>query len=178
MKLLTLGDSFTYGAELEDKNKAWPSVLGDLTESTVINLGDPGCANWRMIRWGIEHASSADLVIVAWSSFIREEYADEDGDFVLWANHNPQWYNDKPPYRKELIKYITVHHNLDYMYRRYLNYVILFQSYLKNINKKYLMLDVFGNQHAPQRRYKSNKDLIDRWQSGHVVYKRDRAVIS
>jgi hypothetical protein len=82
MKLLTLGDSFTYGAELEDKNKAWPSVLGDLTESTVINLGDPGCANWRMIRWGIEHASSADLVIVAWSSFIREEYADEDGHVV------------------------------------------------------------------------------------------------
>ena len=63
MKLLTIGDSFTYGEELRDRNKAWPHVLGKLLDYEVTNLGQPGCSNNAMVRTAIEHSNEYDLIV-------------------------------------------------------------------------------------------------------------------
>jgi lysophospholipase L1-like esterase len=159
MKLLTVGDSFTHGDELADRNDAWPHVLADQLHAKVNNRGDPGCANWRMVRWVLESSKDADLVIIAWSSFLRFEVADEEGDYIIWPGSNTKLFTNYPDHRNDLIKHSTLHHNKEYLYRQYLNYIILIQSYLNQQNKKYIMLDAFGNHQYEGRT--RNLDLID-----------------
>ena len=55
MKLLTVGDSFTYGEELADISSAWPHLLGDQIGYKVTNLARPGCGNTRMVRQVVEN---------------------------------------------------------------------------------------------------------------------------
>ena len=146
MKLLTVGDSFTYGDELTNpKEDAWPIVLARKLNTNLINRGDPGCCNWRMVRWVLESSKEVDLVIIAWSSFLRIEFADESGDYVLWPGSKSKWFTNYASSRVELLNHITLHHNEEYLYKQYLNYIILIQNYLKQQNKKYIMLDTFDN---------------------------------
>ena len=49
MRLLTVGDSFTYGEELSDLNNAWPCLLGKQLGWSVTNLGQPASGNTRMV---------------------------------------------------------------------------------------------------------------------------------
>ena len=84
MKLLTVGDSFTYGEELADINSAWPFLLGAKLGYEVINLAKPGSGNTRMIRHCIEQVNDYDAVIIAWSHFARMEFADDLGPYDIW----------------------------------------------------------------------------------------------
>jgi lysophospholipase L1-like esterase len=80
--ILTVGDSFTYGEELADRNHSWPFLLANKLSANVTNMARPGSGNKRMIRYVMEHVADAtplDLVVVGWSSPGRIEFADEDG---------------------------------------------------------------------------------------------------
>ena len=47
--ILTVGDSFTYGAELEDRHRdSWPVVLGRKLDQGVYSLAVPAGSNDRM----------------------------------------------------------------------------------------------------------------------------------
>ena len=84
MKLLTVGDSFTFGDELADRNVAWPFLLGKQLGYEVTNLGKPGSGNTRMVRHAVEQINNYDLIIIAWSHFARTELADENGFYDIW----------------------------------------------------------------------------------------------
>jgi hypothetical protein len=145
MKLLAVGDSFTYGEELSDLNNAWPYLLGNKLDYTVNNLAKPGCGNTRMIRHAVEQINNYDLIIIAWSHFARTELADEHGFYDLWPGCSVLPYKDSSPWRSEVINYYSKHYNDQYLYNQYLINIILIQQYLKLNNKKYIMLDAFGN---------------------------------
>jgi hypothetical protein len=156
MKVLTVGDSFTYGEELADQKSAWPYLLGH----EVTNLAKPGSSNTCMVRAVVEHAYDYDLIIIAWSHFARTEIADETGFYDIWPGCNAIQYNEHSPWRKQLVDYYTKHYNDDYLYTQYLLNIILVQNYLTANNKRYLMLDSFGNHQVAQRAAKENTKLI------------------
>lgn len=156
MKVLTVGDSFTYGQELSDISNAWPNLLG----YEVTNLAKPGSGNSRMVRTVIEHAVNYDLIIIAWSHFARTEIADVNGVYDIWPGCNNIQYDMHSPWRKQLIDYYTRYHNDDYLYVEYLLNIILVQNYMKSQDKRYLMLDSFGNHQANQRVVEQNSKLI------------------
>jgi hypothetical protein len=161
MQLLTVGDSFTYGAELADpQTSAWPGLLAKRLGYELITLARPGSGNSRMIRQCIEQVDSYDMVVIAWSHFARIEMADEGGFFDIWPGISTVFFKDNMPYRIELINYITQHHNDGYLYRQYLINIILLQNFLKANNKRYIMLDSFGNHQANERTSASNQDLL------------------
>jgi hypothetical protein len=160
MKLLTVGDSFTYGDELEDITLAWPYLLAEKTNFNIINLAKPASGNTRMIRYVIENISRFDVFIIAWSHFARTEFADENGIYDIWPGCSSSPHKTQTSWRDDLIEYYSRHHNDDYLYRQYLINIILLQQYLKNNNKKYLMLDAFGNHQNVGRRADNNNDLI------------------
>lgn len=152
MRLLTVGDSFTFGEELSDITNnltpskfAWPFLLGKRLGYDVTNLAKPGSGNTRMVRHCIEQVNNYDLVIIAWSHFARTELADENGFYDLWPGCSHLPHNQYSGWRAEIIKYYTKHHNDQYLYNQYLVNIILLQNYLKSQNKKYLMLDTFNN---------------------------------
>jgi hypothetical protein len=157
--LLTIGDSFTYGDELQDTNDAWPHLLGGKLNFNVINLGHKGSSNDRMTRILLEQdIDSYDAVVIGWSKYDRREFADEGGIYDSW----PRGFRTIPrfefPWRATLIDYNTIHHSVDWMYRKYLMNIIFVQSFLEVNNKHYLMADSFSNHKSP-RRY-LNDDLI------------------
>ena len=145
MKLLAVGDSFTYGEELSDINSAWPYLLGNKLGYTVDNLAKPGSGNARMIRHAVEQINNYDLIIIAWSHFARTELADENGFYDLWPGCSALPHKESSPWRSEVINYYSKHHNDQYLYNQYLINIVLIQQYLKFNNKKYIMLDTFGN---------------------------------
>jgi len=149
MKLLTVGDSFTYGEELADRNVAWPYLLGKQLGYEVTNLGKPSKSNTYIVRQAIEHAHEYDLIVIAWSHFARIEFADDHGLYELWPGNRGNLFNNKLSYRKNLLEYINRHHSDQYLYSQYLINIILLQSYLKQNNKKYIMLDSFNECYDP-----------------------------
>jgi hypothetical protein len=58
MRILTLGDSWTYGSESSNPStKSWPSQLGKKYNVEIVNLAREGASNHRALRIGIEELS-------------------------------------------------------------------------------------------------------------------------
>jgi len=164
MKILTVGDSFTFGEELEDRNQAWPFQLGELLDAEVVNMAKPGSGNKRMIRYVIDYVATVerpDLVVVGWSSPGRMEFADEDGFFDLWPGYSGRMFMNEQPWRVELLNYMDRHHNEKYLYKQYLLDVILLQSFLEQQNIQYVMLRTVGNEFYHNAYYKETKPTAD-----------------
>jgi len=148
--ILTVGDSFTYGEELEDRNLSWPVLLGNKVSADVVNLARPGAGNKRMVRHVIEHVASGqpvDLVVVAWSSPGRQEFADADGFFDIWPGYSGNMFKREQAWRIDLLNYINRFHNDEWMYKQYLLDVILLQSFLKEHGIPYVMCKTVGNEY-------------------------------
>jgi hypothetical protein len=144
MKLLTVGDSFTYGEELEDSKSAWPFLLANTINFEVTNLGRPSKSNTYILRTVVEQCLGYDLIVVAWSHFARLEFSDNIGTYDIWPGCN-KYQAEVSKWRTHIIDYITLHHNDEYLYTQYLMNIVLLQNFLKQHNKKYVMLDAFGN---------------------------------
>ena len=153
MKLVTFGDSFTYGEELEDRSSAWPQQLANKLNYQLLNYGEPGTCNDSMLRKLIEFLSdpleSADvgLVIIAWSNPGRKEYADESGVFTIWPGATSIKFKKSQPWREQLVDYNNEYHNSRWLCENYLINVIAAQGILKERNIPYLMLDIMYNQY-------------------------------
>lgn len=146
-QLLTVGDSFTYGDELADIYQAWPYKLADLLDYEVHNLGLSGCSNDSIIRRTLEELviNQYDLVVVGWTFPGRIEWKDQIGlPYNIWPGHrqsHPVSTQDHP-WRQTLIDFISQYHSAEYLYQRYLQQVILLQSYCQTLGTKLLMIDV------------------------------------
>ena len=153
MILYTIGDSFTYGQELEDPStQAWPILLAKQLGYELINEGRPGVGNEYIVKKTIQAVAKhkPKLVVIAWTSCGRQEHADEWGTYDIWPGCNSKSFSGdrsgKLLYRHDLIKYITLHNNPEHEYRRWLRQVILLQSFLQNRGIDYIMCTAFDNQ--------------------------------
>lgn len=146
MKILTLGDSFTYGEELQDTNTAWPYLLAQRLHGTVSNLGRPAQGNTRMARECVLSGNEYDLVIIAWSHFARIEFSDEKGTYDIWPGSNTNMFTHPDvTFRQELVSYITRHYSDEYLYNQYLLNILSCQRYLEQYQVRYVFLDAFDN---------------------------------
>jgi hypothetical protein len=169
MKLLTVGDSFTYGEELAELTSAWPNLLANKLNYELTNLARPGSGNTRMVRHCVEQINNYDLVVIAWSHFARIEMADEHGFYDLWPGSSTLPHKAYSPWRSEMIDYFSRHHDDDYLYRQYLLNIILLQNFLKANNKHYIMLDSFGNHQANERTADTNRDLLNQIDNTYYI---------
>jgi hypothetical protein len=151
MKLLTVGDSFTFGQELSDVTDnvtsskfAWPELLAGQLGWQVNNLAKPGSGNTRMIRTIVNEIDNYDVFIIAWTHWARIEFADANGIFDIWPGCSTLPYKQCIPHRKIAIDYITKYHNDDYLIGQHLLNIGLLETYLKAHNKKHIMLSAFG----------------------------------
>jgi hypothetical protein len=149
--ILTIGDSFTYGEELENREHAWPYYLAKGLKANVVNLGQPSAGNTGMIRKSMMYSvtdAPVDLVIVAWSSAGRMEVADENGTYDIWPGYlGGKFTRDDQLWRFDILEYINKYHSPEYLFQQYLINIISLQSFFKSRNQKYLMLDIVGNDY-------------------------------
>jgi lysophospholipase L1-like esterase len=163
MRILTFGDSFTYGDELDNLSDAWPYVLGNLTKCLVKNLGKSAISNDYIVRNVIEHATADDIVIIAWTHYARIEFADEKGIFDIWPGCQNRMFNHPDvSYRKELINYYSRYNDNNYSYSKYIDTILLLQAFFKYNNTKYVMLDTFENNNFRNLINEKKLSMIDK----------------
>lgn len=151
-QLLALGDSFTYGEELQDRNKCWAQQVADYFHLELDNQGIPGGSNQRVLRKLMMNSlENVSLVCIGWSHYDRFEASDELGNWCLWPGGKRSKYVEEASWRKILTDYIARHHNDDTFYMNYLTYIVLVQSYLRQQKIPFIMMDAFGN-HLDSRR--------------------------
>jgi hypothetical protein len=85
-RLITFGDSFTYGHGLADchvapdlagtnpSELAWPALLGNKLGMTVVNESKPGNSNIEILRdiLNFKDILPTDLVVVGWTFVVRD----------------------------------------------------------------------------------------------------------
>jgi hypothetical protein len=156
MRLLAIGDSFTYGEELPDLNKSWPHQLGKKLGYEVINLGEPASSNDSIIRRLMEYVITqnvpVDLVVIGWSLLGRQEFADEIGYYDVWPGYGGNLFiQDGATWRNDLCAYISKYHNREYYFLKFLQQVTLIQSFLKSKNINYVMMNVLENDYYKKK---------------------------
>lgn len=165
-KLITFGDSFTYGEELEYRSAAWPQLVANKLQYQLLNLAAPGTCNDSMLRKLIEFLAdpleSADLglVAIAWSSPGRKEYADESGVFTIWPGANAVKFKKEHPWREHLVDYINEYHNTEWFLKGYLKNIIAAQGILKERNIPYVMLDTAHNEYYKNVHLVANTPIV------------------
>lgn len=149
--VLAVGDSFTYGDELQNLHDAWPYKLGDKLNASMVNLAQPAASNDAIIRRTIEYlvkTSDVDLVIIGWSSVGRSEFADEVGYYNVWPGYQGNLFvRDGANWRKELVEYINRYHNPATLHRKFVQQVLMLQAFLEVRNIKYLMMNTGQNEY-------------------------------
>ncbi len=150
-QLLTVGDSFTYGDELDDIYQAWPYQLADLLDYEVHNMGLSGASNASILRRSLEElvTNEYDLVIIGWTNPGRIEWKDDTGiPYNMWPGHaGSSAFFVEQPWRLDLLSYISQHHNSSYLYQRYLIQVLSLQSSFEAHNIEYRMIDTVRNNY-------------------------------
>lgn len=144
-KILTVGDSFTYGEELENREtQAWPYLLAMAMNATVLNLGQGGASNDYIFRTAIEETvhTTYDLVIVQWSEPSRMEVWHGDRPISVTAHSN--W--NKIGQLSWMQDYYKYSYNDLFRYRTWYAHVIALQEYFKSKQQKYLFCNLAGLQ--------------------------------
>ena len=135
--ILTIGDSFTFGDELDDRlTQAWPYLLGKSLNQHVVNLGQSGTCNDSMVRKILAHTTTNyyDLIIVAWTDHNR---------FECWSDHVNRPITIMPeslanlPWTDDFYRYS---YNDNFSLNRWYQQILLLQQYLKSRNLNYLFV--------------------------------------
>jgi len=110
---IAIGDSFTYGEELDSRDDAWPSLLG------FENYGLRGASNEYIFRKAIEFAVSSTHMIISWSECTRydlftniptsvaQRYKNYTGPIQInsgWATAKNPWNQFAMPWFRDLYK--------------------------------------------------------------------------
>lgn len=171
--ILTVGDSFTYGEELNDLHQAWPYQLAKLLNANVTNLGSPAASNDKILRITLDNLfrqNNIDLVIIGWTSPGRLEFYDELGSFDIWPGYSGNAFKkDNLYWRDEILDYINKYHNSSFLHLRFLQQIILLQKYLDASNIKYLMVNVLQNEYYKKIYFDGIQDYYNQINVKHFL---------
>ena len=158
MKILALGDSFTYGSELPDCDEfapgfgwnklpppsslSYPALVADTLGATLTNLSMPGGSNSRIYRLAVDAVCKEkyDIVICGWTEIARMDLQFANKDTPASAN-TMSYAHKKFPW---LTSYYKLHYNDIQAYQTWLAQVIGLQSYFKSINQQYVFASIQG----------------------------------
>jgi len=161
--IYAIGDSFTYGDELESQDQAWPSLLGSILDNPITNWGRPATGNNRMVKRAIDAVlNQAEAVIIGWSDCNRQEFADDIGVYDIWAGRNSRAFQlEDPTHRINMIKYMTAYDIPEYYYADWLRKIILVQSLCK-LHKIPCVMFIACGAHASHNQYHNKfQNLVD-----------------
>lgn len=171
--VLAVGDSFTYGEELSDTNSSWPYKLSNMIGAECVNLGQPAASNDSIIRRTMDHlnvTNDVDLVVIGWSNIGRSEFSDEFGYYDVWPGYQGKLFaRDGSNWRNELVEYISKYHNSEAFHRKFIQQVILLQSYLKSRDIKYVMLNIVQNEYYKKKFFDGNHQYFSQVDTDNFI---------
>jgi len=156
MNLYFNGCSFTYGDELENPQQhSWPTLVSSRLNCDFLNDAVSGGTNDRIVYKTLLNHKRYDFFIIAWTHYARfTEYNPIDNfeiNFSPRLNLNAalQCSNDL---KKNYSKYKTYGemyykhwYNDLFEFKKWLQQIVLLQSFLKQNNKPFIMLNTMEN---------------------------------
>ena len=156
MSLYFNGCSFTYGDELTNpKHDAWPVLVSSRLESNFLNDAVSGGTNDRIVYNTVQNINHYDYFFIAWTFYGRFTERNPVDNFEI--NFNPQlkldaslhYSNDLKKNYQKYKDYGTLYYkywfNELYEFKKWLQQIVLLQSFFKVHNKPYLMLNTGDN---------------------------------
>lgn len=143
-----IGDSFTYGEELDNRDNAWPLVLGKMLNQPATNLGKPATGNYRTVKRTMDAVLNGDasMIVIGWSDPARQEFGDDISITDLWAGRNYARMQSCNDHRINLIKYMTAYDVPEYYYAKWLRQIILVQSFCRANDVKCIMFSACNSE--------------------------------
>ena len=165
-----IGDSFTYGEELTDREQAWPAVLGKKLNQPVINWGKPATGNYRIVKRAMDAVfAGASMIVIGWSDPARQEFADDLGITDLWAGRDYSRIQTCNDHRRDLIKYMTAYDVPGYYYAKWLRQIILTQTFCRANQIPCMMFSACNAEDWNRNYMFDHANLIDRVDSSTYV---------
>jgi hypothetical protein len=177
MKMYFNGCSFTYGDELPNpQQSAWPTLVCSELKCDFLNDAVSGGTNDRIMYKTVQNINNYDYFVIAWTNYNRfTEYNPVD-NFEI--NFNPNLHMDPARHHSNDLKknyskykdygqiYYKYWYNDLFEFKKWLQQIILLQSFFKQHNKSFLMLNTSNNNLPlwlkPQEKFiDSTKHLID-----------------
>ena len=154
MSWLFVGDSFTYGEELPDRTKSYPSLLGKMYNVEIVNDALPGASSDYVFRKTIETLidpkNQYECVFVSWPEQSRFETVAADETFPHGIDQIRVNARDLVGNRRKRLVWIDDYYKYSYTmlwgFRRQLNQIIALEGFLQSKNQRYLMTNVAGLQ--------------------------------
>jgi hypothetical protein len=143
-RLVAAGCSFTYGQGIE-RSEAWPAVLADKLGIECANLAENGASNsWivdRMVDYAADHDVADTLFIPCFSHWMRMEFRRTDDNKMNFIN--PNWVK-----WTQFAKLLYEEYGHEpYLYKKYLNQILLLQGWFKSNDIEYLMFEGMNRMH-------------------------------
>lgn len=156
MTLYFNGCSFTFGAELQDPvTQAWPALVAKSLGRSFTNFAVPGGTNDRTVYQTLQNLHNHDCFFIAWTFYARfTEFNPVDNfeiNFNPALNLDPSLHlsNDLKTNYKKYKRYGEMYYkhwfNELYECKKWLQQIILLQSFLARHDKKYIMLNTTHN---------------------------------
>lgn len=156
MNLYFNGCSFTHGDELENPQQhSWPTLVSSRLNCDFLNDAVTGGTNDRIVYKTLLNLKKYDFFIIAWTSYSRfTEYNPVD-NFEI--NFNPQLNTNAALHRSDDLKknypkyktygetYYKHWYNDLFEFKKWLQQIILLQSFFKQNNKPFIMLNTMKN---------------------------------
>ena len=156
MKLYFNGCSFTYGDELKNPQQgAWPTLVSSQLKCNFLNDAVPGGTNDRTVYKTILNIDNYDYFFIAWTLYARFTEYNPIDNFEI--NFNPQLNLDPSSHYSDYLKknyskykdygqmYYTHWYNDLFEFKKWLQQIILLQSFFRQHNKPFLMLNTCDN---------------------------------
>lgn len=156
MKLYFNGCSFTYGDELKNPQQgAWPTLVSSQLKCNFLNDAVSAGTNDRTMYKTILNIGNYDYFLIAWTMYTRfTEYNPVDNfeiNFVPSLNLDPSYhYSDDikknySKYKDYGQLYYKYWYNDLFEFKKWLQQIILLQSFFRQQNKPFLMLNTSNN---------------------------------
>lgn len=156
MRFYFNGCSHTYGSELENPQKdSWPTLVANSINTDFTNDAVPGGTNDRIVYKTILNCHHYDCFVIAWTWYERfTEYNPVDNfeiNFNSRLNMNPSLHHSDDlkinywKYQKYGELYYKYWFNELYEFKKWLQQILLLQTFFKDHKKKYIMLNAAKN---------------------------------
>jgi len=168
--IYTIGDSFTYGEEVPNREvDAYPYVLARMLSTEVTNLGRPASGNYRMVKRAMDVVlnEKPELIVIGWSDPARQEFADSINTYEpeklrigdIWAGRNYRNMQAAGDFRMNLIKYMTAYDVPTYYYAKWLRQIILVQTFCRANDVKCIMFSACNSEDYNKKYFDTHKHL-------------------
>ena len=156
MKLYFNGCSFTYGDELKNpQQNAWPTHVASYLQCDFLNDAVSGGTNERTVYKTLLNVKNYDYFFIAWTFYARFSEYNPIDNFEI--NFNPQLNLDPSSHYSDNLKknyskykdygqmYYKHWYNDLFEFKKWLQQIILLQSFFRQHNKPFLMLNTCDN---------------------------------